>query len=64
VDRQPYLLHNIAIKKNPNQVQPWLGLVGLHISAKNIEKGLEVIEKAINTIIPDQAEGKLSDVWI
>ena len=35
LDRQPQLLLNIAIRKNPNQVQPWLGLVALHRSAEN-----------------------------
>jgi len=35
LDRQPYLLHNIAIRKNPNQIQPWLGLVRLHQAAAN-----------------------------
>lgn len=35
LDRQPQLLLNIAIRKNPNQVQPWLGLVALHRSAKD-----------------------------
>lgn len=55
LDRQPQLLLNIAIRKNPNQVQPWLGLVALHRNAKNEEAAVETIERAIAAISPEQA---------
>ena len=64
LDRQPELLLNIAIRKNPNQVQPWLGLVALHRKAENEATAVETIEKAIAAIQPELAEGKLSDLWI
>lgn len=64
LNRQPQLLLNIAIRKNPNQVQPWLGLVALHRKAGNEETAVSTIERAIAAIKPELAEGKLSDLWI
>jgi hypothetical protein len=38
LERQPYLLLKISIKKSPNQVQSWLNLVNLHNKAGNYDK--------------------------
>jgi Tfp pilus assembly protein PilF len=62
--RQPYLLLNISIKKSPDQVQSWLKLTELYEKAGDIDLAYETIEKAIQTINPEKAEGKLSDIWI
>lgn len=64
MERQPELLLNISIKKNSNQVQPWLSLATLYRKKNNEPKALEVIENAIETINPELAEGKLSEIWI
>lgn len=62
--RQPYLLLNISIKKNPDQVQNWLKLVDLYEKAGNVDLAYDTIEKAIEKINPEKAEGKFSDLWI
>jgi hypothetical protein len=43
LERQPQLLLNISIRKNPHQVQPWLGLISLHRKAGNDEGALSTI---------------------
>ena len=55
---------NISIKKNPNAIQTWLNLVGLYENAGNLDLCYEVILRAIDTVNPEAAEGKVSDIWI
>lgn len=55
---------NISIKKNPDQVQNWLNLVDLYTKAGDIDLAYETIERAISTVNPEHAEGKLSEVYI
>jgi len=37
LQRRPYLLYNINIRKNPNDVKTWLKLIDLHKQAGNLE---------------------------
>ena len=64
IDRQPFLLLKIAIRKNCNQVAPWINLVALHKEKGDMEQAQGVIEEAIERINPEEAEGKFSDVWV
>lgn len=62
--RQPFLLLNISIKNNPNNVQNWLNLINLYIKGGDLELAEAAIERAIATVVPEQAEGKLSEIWL
>lgn len=64
LDRQPQLLLNISIRKNPNEVQPWLSLIALHRNSGSIELAMQSAERAIETIKPELSEGRLSEIWV
>jgi pre-mRNA-splicing factor SYF1 len=62
--RQPFLLLNISIKNNPHNVQNWLNLINLYVKEGDLELAEGVIERAIATVVPEHAEGKLSEIWV
>lgn len=56
IDRRPYMLSNINIKKEPNFVRFWIKLADLHKNAGNMELYIETLIKATETIKPEEAE--------
>lgn len=65
LERRPYMLYNINLRKNPNDVKIWLKLIDLYKQAGNIEECFRTIARAKQTIKSDEAEnGRYSDIWI
>jgi len=63
--RRPYLLYNINIRKNPNDVKTWLKLIDLHRQAGNLEDCFKTIARSKETIKSDEAKnGRYSEIWI
>ena len=46
LQRRPYLLYNINIRKNPNDVKTWLKLIDLHKQAGNLEECFKTIARS------------------
>lgn len=62
IERRPFLLSDAIIRQNPNNVKEWLKRVKL---CKNDESLIiSTFEKAIKTVNPQKAFGKLENLYI
>ena len=71
IQRRPFLLSNVVLRQNPNNVYEWLNRVklceGLITSDDNDEHAFLAIKtftEAIAAVDPQQAFGKPSKLWI
>lgn len=55
LQRRPYLLYNINIRKNPNDVKTWLKLIDLYKQAGDLEECFRAIERCKQTVKSDEA---------
>ncbi|CAG8634968.1 6472_t:CDS:10 [Paraglomus brasilianum] len=62
MDRRPFLVNDVLLRQNPNNVHEWMKRVSLW--KDNVEKVVETYSKAIQTINPKKAVGKLHELWI
>ena len=61
MDRRPFLLNDVLLRQNPNSVAEWEKRVALW--ADNAEEVTHTYSRAIATIEPKKATGKLHDLW-
>ena len=65
IDRQPFILSKINVKRAPNDVRAWISYADLYLAKDDFENGLLVINEGLETISPSDAEnGLLSLLWI
>ncbi|KAJ3997530.1 hypothetical protein F5050DRAFT_1799008 [Lentinula boryana] len=62
MDRRPFLINNVLIRRNPNDVQEWEKLVALH--GEDDEKVAETYTKALETINPRKATANLHRLYV
>lgn len=62
MDRRPFLINDVLLRQDPNSVVEWEKRVGLW--GDNAEEVVNTYAKAIETIQPARANGKLSKLWI
>ena len=62
IERRPFLLSNIVLRQNPNNVYEWLNRIKL--CEHDTYLVIKTFTEAIKTIDPLQAFGKCSKVWI
>ncbi|CAG8631126.1 11010_t:CDS:10, partial [Paraglomus occultum] len=62
MERRPFLVNDVLLRQNPNNVHEWIKRVNLW--KDNVEKVVETYTKAIQTINPKKAVGKLHELWI
>lgn len=62
LDRRPFLLSNVILRQNPNNVNEWLNRIEL--CSGEIESTLATFTEALKTIESSKAVGKLSKLWI
>ena len=61
LERRSFLLSSTLIRQNPNNVKEWLKRINLY---KDYSSIISTYEKAIQTISPQNASGKLSQIYI
>ena len=61
LERRPLMLCLTKLRQNPNNVKEWIQKISL---CKNYESTIESYEEAINTIIPENAYGNLSELYL
>jgi pre-mRNA-splicing factor SYF1 len=64
MDRRPFLVNDVLLRQNPNNVHEWEKRVELWKKQNNQTKVLQTYTNAIKTIDPKKASGKLSSLWI
>ncbi|KAK9729646.1 pre-mRNA-splicing factor syf1 [Basidiobolus ranarum] len=62
MDRRPFLVNDVLLRQNPNNVSEWEKRVALW--KDNAEKIVETYTTAIATINPKKATGKLNQLWV
>ncbi|KAJ3802386.1 hypothetical protein GGU11DRAFT_9056 [Lentinula aff. detonsa] len=62
MDRRPFLINSVLIRRNPNDVQEWEKLVALH--GEDDEKVAETYTKALETINPRKATANLHRLYV
>jgi len=63
MDKRPFLLNDVKLRQNPNNVEEWLYRISLFPS-DNLTEILQTYVKAITTIEPYKATEGLSRLWI
>ncbi|KAI7898122.1 uncharacterized protein BX663DRAFT_525797 [Cokeromyces recurvatus] len=61
MDRRPFLVNDVLLRQNPNNVMEWLQRVTLWTGNK--EKIVETYTQAVQTINPKKAHGKFHELW-
>ncbi|ORX48364.1 TPR-like protein [Piromyces finnis] len=64
MDRRPFLVNDVLLRQNPNNVHEWEKRVELWKKSNNQNKVLQTYTNGIKTIDPKKASGKLSSLWI
>jgi len=62
IDRRPFLVNEVLIRRNPNDVQEWEKRIALW--ADDDEKVAETYAKALETIVPKRATPNLHRLYI
>ncbi|OZJ05986.1 hypothetical protein BZG36_01231 [Bifiguratus adelaidae] len=62
MDRRPFLVNDVLLRQNPNNVMEWQKRVGL--CKDDPKRIVDTYTKAIETITPKKAHGKLHELWI
>lgn len=62
IERRPLLLNSVALRQNPHNVEEWLKRVTL-LEGRDVEI-IDTFMKAVSTVDPKQATGKLSSIWV
>ncbi|KAI8977672.1 pre-mRNA splicing factor syf-1 [Mycotypha africana] len=61
MDRRPFLVNDVLLRQNPNNVMEWQQRVTLW--RDNKEKVVETYTQAVQTINPKKAHGKFHELW-
>lgn len=66
IGQRPLLLNDVYLRQNPNRVLEWDQRVNLHLhsSPDKPQLAIDELERAIATISPRKAEGRLSDLHL
>lgn len=62
IDRRPFLVNEVLLRRNPNDVQEWEKRIALY--ADDDEKVAETYTKALETIAPKKATANLHRLYI
>lgn len=62
IDRRPFLVNEVLLRRNPNDVQEWEKLIALY--GDEDEKVAETYTKALETITPKKATANLHRLYI
>ena len=62
MDRRPFLVNDVLLRQNPNNVIEWEKRVGLW--GDNNQEAVNTYTSAIAAINPKKAHGKFSELWI
>jgi pre-mRNA-splicing factor SYF1 len=62
MDRRPFVVNDVLLKQDPNNVVEWEKRAGLWGNDK--QQVVNTYNKAIETISPKRANGKLSQLWV
>jgi pre-mRNA-splicing factor SYF1 len=62
MDRRPFLVNDVLLRQNPNNVLEWEKRVALW--GDNKEKVVETYTKAVQTVNPKSADGKFHDLYV
>ena len=64
MERRPYLLNDVVLRQNPNNVHEWLKRIEMCTEAANEKMILESFERATTTIDPKRVQGKFPEIWV
>jgi len=62
IERRPFLLSNVVLRQNPNNVNEWISR--LKLCKEDVYLAIKTFTEAIQAIDPMQAVGKASKIWI
>jgi len=62
MDRRPFLVNDVLLRQDQNNVMEWLKRVELYQGQD--EQMVDTFERAIDTIKPKKAHGRYQDLWI
>lgn len=62
MDRRPFLLNDVRLRQDSNNVNEWEKRIALW--GNNREQAVLTYERAIETIVPKRANGKLYQLWV
>jgi pre-mRNA-splicing factor SYF1 len=61
MDRRPFLVNDVVLRQNPNNVSEWMKRVEL--CGDDAERVVDTFTRALATIHPKKAYGKLHQLW-
>lgn len=64
MERRPFLVNDVLLRQNPQNVHEWEKRVGLWVERGNKKKAVETYAEALQTIQPPKAHGKLHMLWV
>ena len=62
IQRRPFLLSNVVLRQNPNNVYEWLNRVKL--CQEDTYLTIKTFTEAIQTVDPQKSTGKTSKIWV
>ena len=62
MDRRPFLVNDVLLRQNPNNVHEWLKRIRLH--KDHGDRIVETYQKALKIVDPKKAQGKAISLWI
>lgn len=62
IERRPFLLSNVVLRQNPNNVNEWISR--LKLCKEDVYLAIKTFTEAIQAIDPLHAVGKASKIWI
>ncbi|RKO91332.1 hypothetical protein BDK51DRAFT_36031 [Blyttiomyces helicus] len=63
MERRPFLVNDVLLRQNPNNIVEWEKRVALWVERGNFPKAVETYTDAIKTISP-KSQGKLHLLWV
>ncbi|KAJ3055132.1 pre-mRNA-splicing factor syf1 [Rhizophlyctis rosea] len=64
MERRPFLVNDVLLRQNPQNVHEWEKRVALWVDRNNKKKAVETYSEALQTIQPQKAHGKLHMLWV
>lgn len=64
MDRRPFLVNDVLLRQNPNNVAEWLKRVELCKASGDEKRVVETYNEAFTTVNPRRAAGNLHDLWV
>jgi pre-mRNA-splicing factor SYF1 len=64
MQRRSFLVSDVILRQNPNNVNAWRNRVNLHLNETDEDNAVQTFRKACNSIHPFRAIGNFHELWV